>query len=260
MEEIVDDHLHTKTYGLKLLALLSNIASAKDITAASLNLSEYLRGLGTELLSVQFCDSAEGGNIIRPFFGYPDGVAKVSGQLIENGGCPFTNEAMRRMEALDSCMIDRTAYDTLLDRRFFQEMDKLEHRHIAIVPILLGRSIAMFTIGLGVEPFKGRLREVITETIGQIVPAFIDRFPEIKTIFEQRHLSDLERRLLTLLCQDLELVEIEQKIGLSEITIKLLIKNASRKLQAKNSNRLIYKAIALGEIPAPMTCNAVNRH
>ena len=249
MTDITIELLDSEQYRQGLLALLSKIASAKDIPAASLSFDEHLENYGAQLLSVKFCDSAEGGNIIRPFFGYPDGVAKVSGQLIENGGCPFTKESMRRMEAFDSCTIDRTVYDTLLDRRFFQEIDKLEHRHIAIVPIMIGRAIALFTIGLGVEAFKGRIREIITETIGQIAPAFIDRFPEIKTIFEQKHLSDLERKVLVLYCEGCELADIETEIGLSELTIRHLIQNASRKLEAKNPKQLIYIAIALGEIP-----------
>ena len=251
MKDTAFELLEGEQYRQWLVALICKIESAKDITAASLELGKHFKSMGAQLLSVKFCDSAEGGAVVRPFFGYPDSVAKVSGQLLENGGCPFTKEAMRRIGAFDSCEIDRSAYDTFLDRRFFQEMDKLEHRHIAVVPIMIGRSIAMFTIGLGVEPFKGRLREVITETIGQIVPAFIDRFPEIKTIFEKKHLSDLERRILILFCEGSEMGGIVREIGLSELTIMHLIQNASRKLKTENSKRLIYVALALGEIPHP---------
>ena len=235
----------------ELLALISKIESAQNINIASLELEKHFKSFDAHLLSIKFCDSAKGGDTIRPFHAYSDSIAKVSGQLQEQGGCAFIKEAKRRLGAFDSFAIDRSVYNTFLDRRFFQEIDKLEHRHIAIVPILIGIAIALFTIGLGVEPFKGRMREIITETICQIVPAFIVRFPEIKTIFEQKYLSDLERRILVQFCEGSEMGDIVREIGLSELTIMQLIQNASRKLKTKNSKRLIYVALALGEIPHP---------
>lgn len=234
-----------------LLALISEIAGAKSLEVASSNFDEYLNSLGAQLLAVKFCDSANNGEVYRPYFGYPEGVANVSAQLIKNGGCPFSKEASRRLDAFDSCTIDRSLYDTLLDRRFFQEIDKLEHKHIAVVPVIMGRAIALFNIGLGVKPFKGHMRGVITESTAHTVPAFIDRFPEIKTIFEQKHLSELEREVLTLFCDDLQLTEIVQNVGLSEFTIRHIVQNASEKLQVNNTKQLIYRAIALGEIPGP---------
>lgn len=251
MKDTAFGHLAGEQYRQELLALISKIESAKDINAASLDLEKYLKNFEVQLMSVKFCDSAESGKTIWPFNSYPEGIARVCNDIQAIGGCPFAKEVVRRMEAFDSCLVDRKKYNTFLDRRFFQEFDKLEHKHIAVVPIMIGRSIAMFTIGLGVEPFKGRMQEIITETIGQIVPAFIDRFPEIKTMFEQKHLSDLERRILILFCEGSEMSAIVREIGLSELTIMHLIQNASRKLKANNSKRLIYVALALGEIPHP---------
>jgi DNA-binding CsgD family transcriptional regulator len=164
------------------------------------------------------------------------------------------------MQAFDSCTIDRKSYGSFLDRRFFQEIDKLEHKHIAIVPILIGSSVALFTVGLGSTPFKGELRQRITETIGHTVPAFINRFPEIKAIAEKTYLTDLERKVLTLLCKEFDITDLVHEIGLSEFTIRLLIQNASHKMQTKNSQQLIYKAIALGEISAPSSYQNMPHH
>ena len=239
-----------------LFALIGQISSAKDIVSTSASIDEYFQKFGVRLMSVKFCDSAENGKVIRPYSGYHDGFLKVARQLQAVGGCPFSQEAMKRMKAFDSCTIDRTAYNTFSGRRFFQEFDKLEHKHIAVVPVMVGRAVALFTFGLGLEPFKGHLREIITETVVQIVPSFIGRFPEIKTMFEQKHLSDLEQRMLTLKCEGYKSAHIVRELGLSELTIGHLAQSAARKLQAKNMEQLVYKAVALGEIPTSSSVNS----
>lgn len=230
------------------LELVHNIAHAEDVSAAALALESHLETFDAHLLSVKFCDTTDPGTVIRPFCTYPDAAIAVSQQIQVQGGCPFTKEAMHRLSAFDSCNIDRSQYATFLDRRFFAEIDKAGHRHIAIVPVLLGRALALFTIGLGERPFKGHMREMIVEAIGQAMPAFIERFQGIKTIFEKKHLSDLERQIVQLLFEGSRPSDIQSTIGFSELTISLLISNASHKLQAKNSQSLIYKALALGEI------------
>jgi DNA-binding CsgD family transcriptional regulator len=235
------------------LQLVHDIRKADDLEAAGIALKDHLEAFEAHLLSIKFCDSADAGTVIRPFTAYPSSVAKVGQQIQEQGGCPFAKEAMRRLRAFDSCSIDRSRYATFLDRRFFAEMDKTGHRHIAIVPVMMGRAVALFTVGLFDQPFKGGLRELITEAIGQSVPAFIDRFQGIKTLFEKKHLSVLESQVLQQVCEGLRPCEIETETGLSEFTVSLLMQNASRKLRATNSQSLIYKALALGEItPSPV--------
>ena len=230
------------------LELVHNIAAADDVSSAAWALQDHLKIFNAHLLSIKFCDIAEPGTTIRPFCIYPDAAIEVSQQIQVQGGCPFTKEAMLRLSAFDSCSIDRSKYATFLDRRFFAEIEKAGHRHIAVVPIMLGRAMALFTIGLADQPFKGHLREMIVEAIGQAMPAFIERFQGIKSIFEKKYLSDLERQVVQLLFEGSKGADIEAAIGLSQLTISLLISNASRKLQAANSQGLVYKALALGEI------------
>lgn len=230
------------------LELVHKIANAEDVSSAASFLQSHLETFGAHLLSVKFCDTTDPGTTIRPFCIYPDAAIAVSQQIQVQGGCPFTKEAMHRLSAFDSYGIDRSKYATFLDRRFFAEIDKAGHRHIAIVPVLLGRAMALFTIGLLDQPFKGQLRELIVEAIGQAMPAFSERFQGIKTIFEKKHLSDLERQVVQQLFEGEQPREIRTHIGLSELTVSLLIGNASKKLQARNVQGLIYKALALGEI------------
>ena len=230
------------------LELVHKIANAEDVSSAAISLQSHLMTFNAHLLSVKFCDTTDPGTTIRPFCIYPDAAITVSQQIQVQGGCPFTKEALHRLSAFDTCSIDRSKYATFLDRRFFMEIEKAGHRHIAIVPVLLGRALALFTIGLQDQPFKGELRELIVEAISQAMPAFIERFQGIKTIFEKKHLSDLERQVVQHLFEGKQPCELEAPIGLSELTISLLIDNASKKLQARNAQSLIYKALALGEI------------
>ena len=230
------------------LELVHKIAHAEDVSSAASALQNHFRSFNAHLLSVKFCDTVDPAIAIRPFCTYPDAAIMVSQQIQVQGGCPFTKEALLRLGAFDSCSIDRTKYATFLDRRFFIEIDKAGHRHIAIVPVLLGRALALFTIGLQDQPFKGQLRELIVESIGQAMSAFIERFQGIRTIFEKKHLSDLEKQVVQHLFEGAQPSEIQAHIGLSELTVSLLIGNASKKLQAKNAQSLIYKALALGEI------------
>ena len=77
-------------------------------------------------------------------------------------------------------------------------------------------------------------------------------------MFEQKHLSDLEQRMLTLKCEGYNLAYIVRELGLSEFTIGHLAQNAARKLQAKNMEQLIYKALALGEIPTQSSLGSIS--
>ena len=228
--------------------LVRKIAHAEDVESAAKALQAYFLAFDAHLMSVKFCDSVDTGTAIRPFCAYSDATIAVSQQILAQGGCPFTKEAIHRLSAFDSCSIDRSRYATFLDRRFFAEIDKMGHRHIAIVPIMVGRALALFTIGLHDRPFKGAVRDEIVDTIAQVMPAFIERFQGIRTIFEKKHLSALESQVVQLLFEGSQPSEIEPVVGLSELTITLLIGNASQKLQASNRQNLIYKALALGEI------------
>ena len=228
--------------------LVHKIAHSEDVQSAAWVLRDHLQAFNAQLMSVKFCDSVDTGTAIRPFCAYSDAAIAVSQQIQAQGGCPFTKEAMIRLSPFDWCSIDRSLYATFLDRRFFAEIGKTGHRHIAVVPIMVGRALALFTIGLHDQPFKGAVRDEIVDTIAQVMPAFIERFQGIRTIFEKKHLSALESQVVQLLFEGSHPSEIEPVVGLRELTITLLSGNASQKLQASNRQNLIYKALALGEI------------
>lgn len=246
MGELTDIQASNQDEGL--LALIGNITTSENMAEASLCLKDHLLANDAHLLSIKFYDSIENGEVIRPFSGYPPSVVEVGQQLQKYGGCPFARESKTRLSAFDSCSIDRSQYESFLERRFFKEIDNTGHNHIAVVPIMIGRAIALFTIGMGDVSFKGEPWKNTMEIMAQVVPAFISRFPEIATIFERKHLSELERRVISLRCTGANATKIADELKLSEFAIQLLVKNASRKLEVTNDHQLVYKALALGEI------------
>lgn len=228
--------------------LHQSIINSETMAEASIRLKDHLLTKGMHLLSVKFCDNTDDGEIIRPFSAYTSGVIEVGKQLQAYGGCPFAKESKKRLVAFDSCSVDRSQYSSFLERRFFMEIDRTAHKHIAVVPVLIGRAIGLFTIGLGEKPLRGELKQTVVDMMVQVVPAFIKRFPEIATLFERKHLSHLERDVISMKCAGFEMQAIENEVGLSEQTIILLVENACRKLEVSNDHQLIYKALALGEI------------
>lgn len=224
------------------------ILDSRDLENAFETLARHLEHSGTRLLSVKIQDSAPDGVVMRPFINLPDGVLALSDELSSLGGCPYAREAKRRGVAFDSTEIDRKRYTSFLDRRFFEIFDEAEHKHTAIVPIFVGRGIAQFNIGLFDQSFSGRLKSLVLETIAQAMPAIVQRFPAIATIFETKHLSDLEREVLTHSCTGSDIASIGQQLQLSGYTVRQILNNAARKLQASNQRELAYKAALLGEI------------
>lgn len=231
-----------------LIALVRDIENAADIAAASQIVDDNFSRYGARLLSVKICDTSGQYENLRPFSGYPKSVGNIGRQLQPTGGCPFSKEATRRLLPFDSATIDRSRYRTFLDKRFFQEIDKLPHQHIAIVPIMVGRAVALFTVGLFDSAFEGDLKDHIRDTIGQTVSTYVRRFPEVATIFEQKHLSDLERSVIQEFCSGLTMSEVSRSIDLSEIALQHLLDSAKRKLGARTRDQLIYKATILGEL------------
>lgn len=236
----------------RLIALVRDIERSKDIGAASQIVDGYLTTCGARLLSVKICDTSGQYENLRPFSVYPRTIRNLGKQLQPSGGCPFAKEANRRLLPFDSGTIDRSLYRTFLDQRFFQEIDKLPHQHIAIVPVMVGRAVALFTVGLFDHEFKGVLKDQIKDTISQTVATYVRRFPEVATIFQQKNLSDLERAVIQEFCEGLTLSQISRSIELSEIALQHLLDSAKRKLGAKTREQLIYKAIILGEIGIEM--------
>ncbi len=232
----------------RLLQLNENLLNSSCLEDACQHLCTYLNGYGAELLSVKFQDSAPDGSHIRPYVNLPADVTKIGTKFSHTTGCPLLREAKRRLEAFDWCTIDKSHYKDFLDRRFLSELKKARHKHIAVVPVIVGRAIAQFNIGLRERPFEGQLKQTILESVGQTMPVLVKRFPAIASMFDKKHLSDLERQIIGAICHGEPTSSIGKELGVSDHLISAAIDSAMKKLQASNRFQMIFKATRLGEI------------
>lgn len=237
----------------KLDPLISDLANSKDIPSACLVLKDYLSDMGFELLSVKFCDIEDELPAIRPFGNYPCAISELSTAMYPNGGCPLTKEAIRVLYPFDAFEIHQTDYPDFLSRRFLQEIRKMAHEHIAVVPIILGRGLALFTIGLANLSFAGQTRELIISTVSQSTILLIGRFPEIANFFSPKCLSLLEAEILFLSANGFNDVEIGEMRNFGALTVNMIFNNAARKLNARNRSQAISTALSMGEISNTMS-------
>ena len=231
-----------------LMKLNECLLDSNTLEVACEHLGAYLRELKCELLSVKFQDSAPNGTHFRPYANLPAEVAKIGVKFPHTSGCPLLREAKRRLQAFDWYTVDVSRYNDFLDRRFLSELQKTGHKHIAVVPVLVGRAIAQINIGLHEQPFEGQTKEAILEAVGQTIPTLIKQFPEIGTIFEKKHLSEFERKIVSKMCMGASDSEIVEELGVSVHTINKVVSNATSKLEASNRFQMIFKASRLGEI------------
>ena len=234
--------------GLNSIASASELSLATDVNSACAILERQLQSFDYNLLSVKFCDLRDEKPAIRPFSAYPPSISEMAADLQGNGGCPISKEAQQRLSPFDVMSIDRSHHSDFLSNRFLQELKKLKHNHIAVVPVVFGRGLAVYTVGLHEKRFEGRVRETLINFISNITASLIGQFPDVSKMFEAKRLSSMEARSVLLCSNGHTDYEIGKVLGLSEHTICMLLKIAAEKLEAKNRSNLTSKALAMGEI------------
>ncbi len=127
--------------GMSFFSLSRNIADSDNLENACQVYEEYLKQYGLSLLSVKFCDVEGEHPALRPFAGYPNAISKLSGELRDIGGCPITKEAIKQLAPFDAVQINSRDYTDFLSARFLAELKKMDHHHIAVVPLLVGTGI-----------------------------------------------------------------------------------------------------------------------
>ena len=233
---------------MDLFVLANQLRSAKDINWACAVLSQQLKLLNFELLSVKFCDLQDEKPPIRPYGAYPQVISDLAIGLRDTGGCPISREAQKRLSPFDALHIQQTAHIDFLSKRFLQELKKMDHAHIAVIPLVIGRGLAVYTVGLMNTEFKGDTREMLVGIISNATTLLIGQFPEVSTLFEAKLLSSNEARCVMLGSNGHSDFEIGKILDLSEHVVKHLFDNAAQKLEAKTRSHLISKALAGGEI------------
>ena len=242
-EEIVE-------FNLELQKSIANIGFAGDLGEACREFAGFLKRIDVQLLSVKFCDVGDRSNILRPYSAYHEEMQQFRTGPGYPDGCPFSREAMKRLRPFSLESIDRSQYKGLNDRRFFKELEKSNHKNIAIVPIMIGRGLSLITIGLGGSSFAGAVRSLVSDACSHFVAAFVARFPDVSKLFEKKVLTQSQRETVLLACEGLCDEEIGQRLDLSPMAIRLLFDSAAKRLGTSNRAATVYRSVILGEIPS----------
>jgi len=248
LDQFPENSASLKNTFVDLRETIGLISTADDVHTVCLHLEKHLAANGIKLFGVTFCDLRSRKPTIRPFCGYPEALRKMSGSLKETGGCPVVNESLRLGCSFDLLQVDRSLYSDFMGKRYFEELDKLEHVHIPVVPLMLGQGLGIFIIGTHDQRLDGDFKASLVNTVCQTTFAMIDRFPDITKLFESRILSTIEAETLLLCSNGYRNSEIGKIFGVSELTVKLIFDSAARKLGSKSQAHVVAKALAMGEI------------
>ncbi len=201
-----------------------------------------------ELLSIKFCDLQDEKPAIRPYGAYPQIMSDLAVDLRDTGGCPISKEAQRRLSPFDAMGIQQADHFDFLSKRFLQELRKMNHAHIAVIPIVFGRGLAVYTVGLKEKKFEGQLREALIGLICNATAALIGQFPDVSKLFEAKLLSSGEAHCVMLGSNGHSDAEIGAILGFSHFVVDAYFKSAAEKMGAKNRSHLTSRALAKGEI------------
>lgn len=227
---------------------VNQLRAANDVNWACAVLGQQLRVAGFELLSIKFCDLQDKTPAIRPYGAYPQIMSDLAVDLRDVGGCPISKEAQRRLAPFDAMAIQLADHFDFLSKRFLQELRKMSHAHIAVIPIVFGRGLAVYTVGLKELKFEGQLREALIGLICNATAALIGQFPEVSKLFEPKQLSSREAQCVMLGSNGHSDLEIGAILGFSEFVVNEFFNSASEKLGTKNRAHLTSRALAKGEI------------
>ena len=228
--------------------LAENISQSPDLHAACVIGEQHLADLGHDLLSVFFCDLIDQLPAIRPFRRLPRALSDLAVKLNGLGGCPVKRHVKNVLHPFDWFSMPEPNREDFLTARFMSEARKLGYNEVLAVPIVLGRGVAVFSIGLNPANRVAQTREQIVAAVSQICCAMISRFPELGVMFEPKRLSTLQAETLMLMSQGNNRDQIGNILGLSPLSIGLIYQSAADCLGTKNEAQTVSRAIASGEI------------
>lgn len=250
MQQVSVERSDSDGFNVALQSAVSEISRSADLNGACIVFAAFLENLDAQLLSVKFCDINDRSSNLRPYSAYHKAMHQFRSGPGYPDGCPFSREAMKRLRPFSLQSIDRREYGNLEDRRFFKELENIGHQDIAVLPIVIGRGLALMTVGLGDETFVGSKRSLISDTAPHFVAAIVARFPDVSRLFETKVLSEVQRQVVLLACEGRTDEEIAQQLQLSAVAIGLIFAAAAKRLRTKTRAATVYRAVVLGEVPS----------
>ena len=231
----------------ELRAILQRLSKSSNLQDACDVASEYFRHHDHDLVSVIFCSNDDSVPAIRPFRNLPQSLIELAPKLQEIGGCPPKKEAQRLLQPFDWKHIPRSEHLQFLSQRFLTEVDKLPYAMVLAVPVVIGKGIAVFSVGIHDHNHGPQAREEVIVAVCQIATAMISRFPELANLFESKLLTTVQATVMLFAIQGFSNREISESIGLGEMAVGMIMKSAQQKLGAANLAQAVAKALALGE-------------
>ena len=225
---------------------IGTISVADAPEKACTSIADFASRQDGELLSIKIVDIDGKHDAVRPWSNYSDGIRALSRDFQEVGGCIFHRESMSRLRPFLLSEVSRQRYESLLERRFLSEIDKLSFKDVFAIPVVMGRGVAQVLIGQN-KVMNAEHQRAISDMIGHMIAALLVRFPELGRLFDQKRLSKMEARILGMISQGCTHEEVSAATGLSEITQNHLIESARAKLGARNRYELVRLATLLGE-------------
>ena len=231
----------------KLRSTLQEIAKSSNLQDACGVAAEYFVHLDHDLVSVIFCSNDDSIPAIRPFRNLPQALIDLAPRTQEVGGCPPKKEAQKKLCTFDWKQIPKNEHPDLVSQRVLAEVDRLSYAMVFAVPVIIGRGIAIFSVGFQEHQMGSQARKEVINAVFQIATSMICRFSELATLFKANRLSTLQSTVLALAVQGFSNREISDSIGLGEVAVGLVIKSAQKELGALNLAQTVAKALALGE-------------
>lgn len=237
-------------FNASIFELVREIGEMPSLEEACKRVANFFEAYDATLLVVKVSDWSGLQPAIRPYSNIPDSIKAVSQQLKHFEGCPMTKECRSRLAPFSYQSIDRRKYTSLLDRRFFQETDKLGYRDIAIMPVIAGQGIVICTFGID-RIFDEKLRVYSSGVMQHITAAFLANFPQVAKLFDGKLLSPLEASVLSAFCRGRSVEEVCEELDINATTVPVIWRSAEKKLEAKSRYETIHRAITMGELNLP---------
>lgn len=232
--------------GFDLRFLTVDLSEAADIFEACAVLEKHFLSSGYTLLSVKFRNLSDNSSALHPFGKLPCPLAVLS-QPADTDQRTM-DQAPLRFAPFDAMAVDASRYPDFMSRRFLDELTKLGHRHIAVIPVVIGDGLALYTVGLNDVPFSGERRDMLVNIICHATVSILSRFPEAAMLFKPNQLSLTEAEIVLLLANGNTIGEIAENLGYSEFTVSHVVDSASGKLGARSRAHLVAKALGACEL------------
>ena len=156
--------------------------------------------------------------------------------------------SIRQLAPFDAVQINSKEYSDFLSARFLAELKKMDHKHIAVVPLIVGQGLMLTTVGLNQNAFVGEMRELVVMNTCNFGIAVAQRFGDVSDLFRSNILTQKQAQALFLYSSGFSIRQIGHVFQLGEVTINLLLKGASDRLGASNLAEATARALGSGEI------------